>query len=134
MARERADLGFGDALAGFDPGEWGRAAPPRPAPDLARSAAEAAGFASREARPTGGEGQGAPMAASAALPRRRRTGRNAQFNLKARPETIRAFCAVADRMGWGLGETLEEAVRLLETAHPGPATATGDRQSRADRP
>jgi hypothetical protein len=46
--------------------------------------------------------------------RRRRTGRNAQFNLKAQPETIAAFCAIADRQGWGLGETLEQAVALLE--------------------
>ena len=49
-------------------------------------------------------------------PRRRRTGRNAQFNLKARPETIEQFCAVADAQGWGLGETLEQAVVLLERA------------------
>jgi len=35
--------------------------------------------------------------------RGRRTGRNAQFNLKARPETIVAFCAVADRNGWESG-------------------------------
>jgi hypothetical protein len=48
------------------------------------------------------------------LIRRRRTGRNAQFNLKARPETIEAFCAVADLNGWGLGETLEKAVALLQ--------------------
>ncbi|GLK63677.1 hypothetical protein GCM10017635_11480 [Paracoccus kondratievae] len=47
-------------------------------------------------------------------PRRRRTGRSAQFNLKAKPITIEAFCAVADRQGWGLGETLEKAVELLE--------------------
>jgi hypothetical protein len=25
-----------------------------------------------------------------------------------------AYCAMADRMGWGLGETLEKAVELLE--------------------
>jgi hypothetical protein len=37
-----------------------------------------------------------------------------QLNLKARPETIEAYCALADRMGWGLGETLEKAVELLE--------------------
>jgi hypothetical protein len=29
-------------------------------------------------------------------------------------ETIAAYCALADRMGWGLGETLEKAVALLE--------------------
>ncbi len=31
-----------------------------------------------------------------------------------RPETIAAYCALADRMNWGLGETLEKAVELLE--------------------
>ncbi|MEM9234900.1 MAG: stability/partitioning determinant, partial [Pseudomonadota bacterium] len=46
--------------------------------------------------------------------RRRRTGRNAQFNIKAKPETIEAFCAIADAQGWGIGETLEKAVELLE--------------------
>ena len=25
-----------------------------------------------------------------------------------------AYCALADRMGWGLGEALEKAVELLE--------------------
>ena len=93
-------------------------------------AAEAAGFKSREARPEGDTatpdlsspdaapaGQGAdtaPKLSEASQQRRRRTGRNAQFNLKARPETIDAYCALADRMGWGLGETLERAVVLLE--------------------
>lgn len=114
--RRRADLGFGDALAAFDPAEWGRGPPPRPAPEVARTAAEAVGFARRDPRAP------APLAPAAAPepprpPRRRRTGRNVQFNIKARPETIRAFCAVADARGWGLGETLEEAVRLLEAAH-----------------
>ncbi len=46
--------------------------------------------------------------------RRRRTGRNAQFNIKAKPETIEAYCRIADEHGWGLGETLEYAVELLE--------------------
>ena len=76
--------------------------------------AEAAGFRSREAKSSpvpapAGAGQGAQ--------RRRRTGRNAQFNLKARPETIEAYCAIADAQGWGLGETLERAVELLEAKY-----------------
>jgi len=122
--RPRASLGFDDALDGFDPTDFAPAsvARPKPAPDVARVVAEKTGFKSREA------GQGGQQAPSAPLPtptvptspvRRRRTGRNAQFNLKAKPETIAAFCAVADRQGWGLGETLEYAVALLERDYGG---------------
>ena len=117
MGKERADLGFADALDDFNPADF--APKPKPvkrandAPKRAATAkaAEASGFKSREARPVeptaaSGAGQGAQ--------RRRRTGRNAQFNLKAKPETIEAYCEIADQMGWGLGETLEKAVELLE--------------------
>jgi len=103
----RSDLGFGaalDDLATFDP-------VPKKAPDGAGAAqaAEATGFRSREPKPA------PPARPKPAKPvRRRRTGRNAQFNLKAKPETIDAFCAVADANDWGLGETLEYAVALLE--------------------
>ena len=110
--RQRADLGFGAEDGGFDPADWAVGTPaPRPAQEAqTRQVAEATGFRSREA------GQGArPAPAEPARPlRRRRTGRNAQFNLKARPETIQSFCAVADARGWGLGETLEYAVALLQ--------------------
>jgi hypothetical protein len=112
--KERADLGFADVLEDFDPAEWAPKPAPKPAvrPERSgtRKAAAAAGFRSREpaAAPEPAErAGGAPL-------RRRRTGRNTLFNLKARAETIEAFCAVADRQGWGLGETLEQAVALLE--------------------
>ena len=125
--RARANLGFDDALAGFDPADFAPTpvARPKPAPEVARQVAERTGFKSREA--SSGAGQGATVAPSS-LPaptaptspvRRRRTGRNAQFNLKAKPETIAAFCAVADAQGWGLGETLEYAVALLERDYAG---------------
>jgi hypothetical protein len=111
--KERADLGFADALEDFDPAEWASKPAPKPAAKLEKSgtrkAAAAAGFRSREPRP-----EPEPDRAGEALVRRRRTGRNTQFNLKARAETIEAFCAVADAQGWGLGETLEYAVALLE--------------------
>ena len=115
MSRDRVDLGFANALDDLDLSEFKpRPAPtPRPAREETSKAAEAAGFRSREAKMASGSssspGEGAPV-----QQRRRRTGRNAQFNLKARPETIAAYCALADRMGWGLGETLEKAVELLE--------------------
>ena len=113
MTKQRASLGFDTAA------EWEVAAPPHPRPDAgsARKAAEATGFHSREAAPQRPAGQGgqAPV-------RRRRTGRNAQFNLKARPDTIQSFCDVADAKGWGLGETLEHAVALLQREY-GPQDA-----------
>ena len=127
MSKARADLGFSDALDEFNPTEWSTKEPrttntrPEDA-ETTRKAAEATGFKSREpgppapfvealqpaelARDGGGQGE-APV-------RRRRTGRNAQFNLKARPETIAAFTAIADRQGWGFGETFEYAVEALE--------------------
>lgn len=127
MGKERANLGFDDALETFDPSDWAVGSPTKGRPDstLARQSAEATGFRSREAKST--EPVAVPVPAQvvpstapsaapsrAGAPRRRRTGRNAQFNLKARPETIQSFCAIADSKGWGLGETLEHAVALLE--------------------
>ena len=110
MTNNRPDLGFGNELDEFDPAAWSAPKQKNVEPRLLKAAtqqlAEAAGFKSRE-----------PLPQSASLPkveRRRRTGRNAQFNLKAKPETIEAFCRLADQKGWGLGETLEQAVLLLE--------------------
>ena len=113
ITRTRADLGFARALddldlSGFSPRPL-RPATERPSPAVVAEAAAAAGFTSREPKPAA-----APERQGDGPPRRRRTGRIAQFNLKARPETVAAYCALADRMGWGLGETLEQAVRLLE--------------------
>lgn len=108
MGKDRASLGFGDELDEFDPAEWTpkpeATANDRPKPEDTQKAAAAAGFKSRE--PT--------KSKPAKQQRRRRTGRNVQFNIKARQETIAAFCDIADGQGWGLGETLEYAVGLLE--------------------
>ena len=116
--KQRADLGFVVDETEFNPAEWevGRPAPKPPQAVDARKVAEATGFRSREAGTGAGQGaQAAPQAPPAPKQvRRRRTGRNAQFNLKARPETIQSFCAVADAKNWGLGETLEHAVALLQ--------------------
>jgi hypothetical protein len=46
--------------------------------------------------------------------RRRRTGRNVQFNIKATPETIARFTALADQQGWVFGEMLDRALDALE--------------------
>lgn len=110
MSRERPDLGFGAELESFDPQAWtppkSRVANVRPEKDQVQQAASAAGFQSREAQP-----KPAPQQT-----RRRRTGRNAQLNIKTTPETIETFYRIADAHGWGLGETLENAIALLDTA------------------
>ena len=101
MTDERADLGFGEALDNL---EKFSPSPKKPPQTGMKQAAEAAGFERREAKlPQQG-------------PRRRgrRTGRNVQFNLKVKPETIEEFSRIADNNGWGLGETLEQAVVLLQ--------------------
>jgi hypothetical protein len=127
MNQKRPSLGFEDALDAIDLARF----VPKPKADrraVAHAAtaaeAEAAGFRSREPRepvqataePDGQERE----VLKPSQQRRRRTGRTAQFNLKARPETITAYCAIADRMGWGLGETLERAVELLQQTYGRP--------------
>lgn len=115
MTDNRADLGFADALEDFNASDWMPRAPAvneKPPKVATEKAAAAAGFRSREPQP-----EQVKQAVRSDPPRRRRTGRNAQFNLKARPETIEEFCAIADAQGWGLGETLERAVALLQREH-----------------
>lgn len=122
MSSTRTDLGFGSELDSFDPSSWSDSpAKPLPAPPekaTRRKVAEAVGFQSREAPGKAASGTLSASPTTIRPDRRRRTGRNAQFNLKARPETIEAFCRIADQQGWGLGETLEQAVFLLEREHP----------------
>jgi hypothetical protein len=48
--------------------------------------------------------------------RRWRTGRNAQFNIKATPETISRFTALADKNKLVLGELLDRALDAFEQA------------------
>lgn len=66
-----------------------------------RAIAEPASFRSREAAPSRRE------------PRRHRTGRNVQLNLKVRQEDADAFYALADEKGWVLGEAFQMAVQAL---------------------
>jgi hypothetical protein len=111
--RERAPLGFSDELDNFDPAAWTppnvEDAKPKPAEAkrAAEEAAEAAGFRSRE------PAKKAEVTPPRKEQRRRRTGRNVQFNIKTRQETIDAFLAVVDSKGWGIGETFEYATELL---------------------
>ncbi len=114
--KDRPSLGFGDELDDFDPAAWSKPKPPvaKPAAEEARKAAEAAGFRSREPGRAGELPTAASIPTPALQQRRRRTGRNVQFNIKARAETIEAFTRVADANGWGFGEAFERATELLE--------------------
>ena len=92
-------------ISGFAP----KAAPDAQAPSAAavKAVAEAANFRSREAPAQKSSGS------SGRAPRRYRTGRNVQFNVKASPETVEAIYAMSDRYGWVLGQTLERAIAAL---------------------
>jgi hypothetical protein len=97
-------------LSGFAPRPTRNAT----APDRAavRRESEAAGFVSRQvAMPVGATGDPTPR-----LPRRRRTGRNIQLNLKVDQGTADRLYRIADQHGWVLGETLEYALEALEKA------------------
>lgn len=91
-----------------------------PKPDkseIARAAAtagKAEGFKSREGQ---GRGVQKPQPTITKPVRRRRTGRNVQFNIKAKAETVQAFYDICDANDWVLGETLERAVELLKNEY-----------------
>jgi hypothetical protein len=89
-------------LSGFKPKTPAR-------PEQVRDVAEQAGFRSREAGSAPVEGE-----APRREPRRYRTGRNVQLNLKVRREAVDAFYKLADEQGWVLGEAFERAVGALE--------------------
>jgi len=93
-------------VSGFAP----KAAPPPAAkPEQVRAVSEAAQFQSREPKSVS-----APIASAKHEPRRYRTGRNVQLNIKARTEAIEAFYAIAEKQGWVLGETFERAIDALK--------------------
>jgi hypothetical protein len=93
---------------------------PKPAAqaDQVKAISETANFVSRE--PAGLKPAPDPVARQVQRepithqPRRHRTGRNIQLNIKARAETVERFYAIADRYGWVLGETFERAIAALE--------------------
>jgi hypothetical protein len=107
-------------VAGFKP-----AAAPRPRDSLSvaavRQTAESKGFVSREASsPAAPKAAAQPSPASAepipqeARLRRRRTGRDKQLNIKTTDDCLARMYGIADANGWGLGETLEQAIAALE--------------------
>jgi len=109
-------------ISGFEPR---KAAKPAARQDEVKAVSETANFVSRE--PTAPSLNAAPAARVTREaqrepiprePRRHRTGRNIQFNIKARAETIDRFYAIADLHGWILGETFERAIAALEHTAP----------------
>jgi hypothetical protein len=102
--QERAsifDSGVDFDVDGFAPQKLKVSAPP----EKVRQVSEGASFKSREP---------AQPKAARREPRRYRTGRNTQFNIKADPDVIEEFYRTADAQGWVLGETLERAVKALK--------------------
>jgi hypothetical protein len=110
----------------FDSGEdfdVGGFTPQKPKPtapaEKVRQVSEAASFKSREPEPRRAKRE----------PRRYRTGRNTQFNIKADPDVIEEFYRITDAKDWVLGETLERAVSALkkELAAEAAGTKAGSR-------
>jgi len=100
---ERASIFGADAdfdVAGFAPQKPKETA----APEKIRKVSEGAQFRSREPE------QKMPRRE----PRRYRTGRDAQFNIKADPKIVDAFYNISDTQDWVLGYTLERAVAALQ--------------------
>jgi len=92
-------------VSGFAPKPTER---PAARPEQVRAVSEEAQFQSREPRRV------PPLTSTSKRePRRYRTGRNIQLNIKARADAIEAFYAIADQHGWVLGETFERAIDAL---------------------
>jgi len=111
---ERASIFENDMdfdVSGFAPKktDGGGEAPP----EIVRAVSEASSFPSREPVKTATPARQSSNF-SKREPRRYRTGRNVQLNIKVRSETLDSFYALADRQGWVLGEALERAVAALE--------------------
>lgn len=76
--------------------------------EAVREVSEANNFPSRSPESS------APARLAPQPQRRRRTGRNVQFNIKATAETIARFTALADRRGVPFGELLDQLVSDAE--------------------
>jgi hypothetical protein len=114
MMSERASI-FDDSadfdISGFAPKKKERAG--EASREAVRVVSEASSFPSREPAPAA-KPAGRQPDTPKREPRRYRTGRNVQLNIKVRAETLDSFYTIADRQGWVLGETLEKAVSALE--------------------
>ena len=81
-------------LSGFEPALPMRSQP-KPEQDVVRQVSEANNFLSR-------------------APRRHRTGRNVQLNVKVRAETVAQFTTMADEYHVVFGELLQQALDTLK--------------------
>src|SRR5215207_6329193 len=107
MGNERASVFGNDQdldLGDFKPKA---AEPPTARREDVRAVSEGVNFRSREPQPS------APKPEKR-KPRRYRTGRNQQLNIKARAEAIEVFYQITDQQGWVLGETFERAIKALK--------------------
>ncbi len=91
-------------IAGFAPRTDERA---RPLPEELDQLTAGSKFRSRE---------GAEPEVTRVQQRRRRTGRNVQFNIRATQEVIDEFKALSEHMDWPDGLTLEKALAALKAA------------------
>ena len=94
-------------VSGFAPKPAEKAAEKR---EQVRAVSEAASFRSREPKAA----PAVPAASTKREQRRYRTGRNAQLNIKIKPETLEDFYALVDRTGWVQGEAFERAIEALK--------------------
>jgi hypothetical protein len=85
---------------------------PKIEPAAIREVSEANNFPSRAA-PAKPKAETAAKSGAGGQ-RRRRTGRNVQFNIKTTPDVIERFTKLADKKGWVFGELLEHALDALE--------------------
>jgi hypothetical protein len=109
-------------VSGFTPKT---AAPPPP--DQVKAIAEAASFPSRQVVKLAPALTVKPKREA----RRHRTGRTAQFNARATPETVDAFYTIADQQGWLMAETLARALGALqrELKEQGRGPGVGGREN-----
>lgn len=79
----------------------------RPPPEQLEELTRGSKFRSRE-------GAEPPPVVTRVQQRRRRTGRNVQFNIRATQEVIDDFKALSEEMDWPDGLTLEKALQALK--------------------
>jgi hypothetical protein len=114
MSGDRASIFGADNefdVSGFAPKPVEKlAAKPAVKQEQVRVVSEAASFRSREPKTA----HVVPVAPQKREQRRYRTGRNAQLNIKIKPETLEDFYALVDRTGWVQGEAFERAIEALK--------------------